>query len=106
MKFLFDHDVPDELGYFLTHLGHEVRRLREELSADTPDADVLAHAARQRWLLVTCNRDDFLKLASAQAHAGLVILIRRRSRVAERAALLRLLQRAGPDGLAGNINFA
>lgn len=30
MKFLFDKDVPDELGNFLTHLGHEMRRLREE----------------------------------------------------------------------------
>jgi predicted nuclease of predicted toxin-antitoxin system len=106
MKFLFDHDVPDELSHFLRQLGHEVRRLREELPTGTPDAEVLAHAARREWLLMTCNRDDFLKLASAQTHAGIVILIRRRSRVAERAALLRLLQRAGPEGLAGNINFA
>lgn len=106
MKFLFDHDVPDDLGCFLVQLGHEVRRLREELPTNTPDADVLAHAAHHGWLLLTCNRDDFLKLASAQGHAGIVILVRRRSRVAERAALLRLLQRAGPDGLTGNINFA
>lgn len=106
MTFLFDHDVPDELGYFLRQLGHEVRRLREELPTNTSDADVLAHAARREWLLITCNRDDFLKLASAQTPTGIVILIRRRSRAAERAALLRLLQRAGPEGLHGNINFA
>lgn len=106
MKFLFDHDVPDELGYFLSQLGHEVGRLREELLTDTPDAEVLAHAVRREWLLITCNRDDFLKLASAQTHAGIIILIRRRSRVAERAALLRLLERAGSEGLGGNINFA
>jgi predicted nuclease of predicted toxin-antitoxin system len=106
MKVLFDHDVPDELGYFLRQLGHEVHRLREELPTNTPDAEVLAHAARQGCLLLTCNRDDYLKLASYQAHAGIIILIRRRSRVAERAALLRLLQRAGREALAGNINFA
>jgi predicted nuclease of predicted toxin-antitoxin system len=106
MNFLFDHDVPDELSFFLSQLGHEPHRLRNELPTDTPDADVLAHAARQGWLLLTCNRDDFLKLASTQTHAGIIILIRRRSRVAERAALLRLLQRAGPAGLTGNFNFA
>ena len=106
MTFLFDHDVPDDLGHFLIQLGHEVRRLREELPTDTPDADVLTHATRHEWLLITCNRDDFLALASGQTHAGMIILIRRRSRVAERAALLRLLERAGPEGLAGNINFA
>ena len=90
----------------LSQLGHEVRRLREELPTDTPDADVLAHAARREWRLITCNRDDFLKLASGQTHAGIIILIRRRRRVAERASLLRLLPRAGPEGLVGNINFA
>jgi hypothetical protein len=35
-----------------------------------------------------------------------VIVIRRRSRAAERAALLRLVEGAGPEGLRGNINFA
>ena len=29
MKFLFDHDVPDEMPYSLSALGHEVIRLRE-----------------------------------------------------------------------------
>jgi hypothetical protein len=33
-------------------------------------------------------------------------MIRRRSRAAERAALLRLIERAGAEGLADNINFA
>ena len=76
------------------------------MPTDTPDAEVLAHAARREWLLITCNRDDFLKLASVQTHAGIVILIRRRSRVAERVALLRLLQRAGTEGLIASVNFA
>jgi hypothetical protein len=49
MKFLFDHDVPDELSHFLRQLGHEVRRLREELPTAAQDADVLAHAIRQGW---------------------------------------------------------
>jgi len=99
MNCLFDHDVPDELSHFLRQLGHEVCRLRERLPRESPDAEVLTYAASQGLLLVTCNRDDFLELASGQAHAGIIILIRRCSRVAERAALLRLLQRARAEGV-------
>jgi hypothetical protein len=55
---------------------------------------------------VTCNRDDFLKLAGDHPHPGLIILIRRRSSVAEQGHLLRLLDRAGESGIQGNINFA
>jgi len=34
------------------------------------------------------------------------VIIRRKTRAAERAALLRLLERAGESGLRDNINFA
>jgi hypothetical protein len=56
--------------------------------------------------LVTCNRNDFLELAEKQAHVGIIIIVRRRSRVAESAALLRLLRAAGDSGINGNINLA
>ena len=55
---------------------------------------------------MTCNRDDFIKLADDQTHHGIVIVIRRKTRAAERAALFRLLQRAGELGLLHNLNFA
>jgi hypothetical protein len=56
--------------------------------------------------LVTCNRDDFIKLAETQRDRGIVVIIRRKTRAAARAALLRLLERAGESGLKDNINFA
>jgi hypothetical protein len=56
--------------------------------------------------LVTCNRDDFIELAQRQPHHGIIVIVRRRTRAAERAALFRLLERAGESGLKGNINFA
>lgn len=55
---------------------------------------------------MTCNRDDFIDLAKRQSHHGIVVIIRRRTRAAERAALFRLLERAGETGLKNNINFA
>ena len=67
---------------------------------------MLRYARMHGLLLVTCNRDDFLALASEQPGAGLIVLIRRRTRQAECAHLLALLTRAGEDGLHGNINFA
>jgi hypothetical protein len=57
-------------------------------------------------VLITCNRDDFLKLAEAKTHVGIIVLIRRRTRAAERAALIGLLDKAGELGIRGNINFA
>ncbi len=106
MKFLLDHDVPDDLAFSLQALGHAVVKLREVLSVTTPDDEVLRHAAERDCLLITCNRDDFLAMAGRVPHHGIIILIRRRSRALERAALVRLLDTAGEGGLRDNINFA
>ena len=106
MRFLLDHDVPDDLEYSLAALGHEVLKLREVLQRSAPDEEVLRLAVERECVLITCNRDDFLALAGQAPHAGLIILIRRRTRAQERAALVRLLDSAGESGLRENINFA
>ena len=106
MKFLLDHDVPDDIAFSLEALGHTVVKLREVLSVTTPDDEVLRDAAERDGLLITCNRDDFLDAAGRVPHHGIIILIRRRSRALERAALVRLLDTAGERGLRDNINFA
>ena len=106
MRFLLDHDVPDDIQFSLDALGHEVLKLRSLLPVTAPDADVLRLATERGCVLITCNRDDFLALAAQIYHGGLVVLIRRRSRAHERAALVRLLDQAGESGLRGNINFA
>ena len=106
MKFLLDHDVPEDLSYILEQLGHDVTFLRHVLPPDASDEAVLRFAYESGSLLLTCNRDDFLDLATTQPHGGIVIVIRRRTRAAERAALFQLLERAGESGLQNNINFA
>ncbi|MBI1727324.1 MAG: hypothetical protein HYR50_08645 [Candidatus Rokubacteria bacterium] len=57
-------------------------------------------------VLVTCNRDDVVKLGSERPHHGIVIVSPGRSRAHVRAAMLRLVERATETGLANNINFA
>ena len=106
MRFLLDHDVPEDLTYLLQELGHEVLRLRDVLQQEADDLVVFQFAQEHGCLLVTCNRDDFIDLARRQPHHGIVILVRRKTRAAERAALFRLLERAGASGLENNINFA
>jgi predicted nuclease of predicted toxin-antitoxin system len=106
VKFLLDHDVPEDLSYLLRELGHEILLLRDVLPRETADPLVLRFAHDHDCVMVTCNRDDFIELGQRQPHHGIVILIRRRTRAAERAALLLLLERAGEAGLKGNINFA
>lgn len=56
MKFLFDHDVPDNMAYGLTALGHEVFKLRELIDPQTSDEEVLRLAAKNHYVLITCNR--------------------------------------------------
>jgi predicted nuclease of predicted toxin-antitoxin system len=106
VRFLFDHDVPDDLAFALEALGHHVLKLRQALSTTAPDDDVLRLAAEQDRVLITCNRDDFLTAAKRVPHHGIVILVRRKSRALERAAMVRLLDAAGESGLRDNINFA
>lgn len=106
MKFLLDHDVPDDLSYLLEQLGHDVTFLRNALPGDSSDEAVLQFAHERGCVLLTCNRDDFLHLAKTRPHRGIVIVIRRRTRANERAALFRLLERAGETGLRNNVNFA
>ena len=106
MKFLLDHDVPDDLSYLLEQLGHDVTFLRKALPHDSSEEAVLQFADAAGCILLTCNRDDFLHLAATRPHHGIVIIIRRRTRAEERAALFRLLDRAGEMGLINNVNFA
>jgi predicted nuclease of predicted toxin-antitoxin system len=106
VKFLFDHDVPDDLAYALQASGHEVQLLRTVLPVTTPDDDVLRFAGERDEVLITCNREDFLAAARHIPHVGLIVLIRRGSRAQERAALIRLLDRAGEAAIRHNINFA
>jgi predicted nuclease of predicted toxin-antitoxin system len=107
MKFFLDHDVPDHIFAFLIQRGHAVIRLRDVLPVDTTDEDVFAFAQRERAIMVSCNRNHFLALASSNhPNHGLIVLVRRKNRHQESARFLRLLTRAGDVGLTGNINFA
>ena len=107
MTFFLDQDVPDEVAQLLRHLGHQVTLLRATLPITASDSEVFGYARMRGLIMISCNRDDYLALASADTdHPGLIILIRRRSRQAECGKVLGLLQRAGEGGLRGNINFA
>ena len=106
MKFFLDHDVPAELGRMLRLKGHEVQILHEVLPETTDDLPALRHAVSNGMVIMTCNRRDFLRLAQTEPHVGMIILVRRKSRLAECASVLRLLDKAGESGIRNNINFA
>ncbi|HVS21882.1 MAG TPA: DUF5615 family PIN-like protein [Pyrinomonadaceae bacterium] len=89
-----------------TRWGTRFVKLRELIRPEIADEDVLRLAAEHDCVLITCNRDDFLEAAQRIPHVGLIVLIRRRSRAHERAALVGLLDKAGDAGIRNNINFA
>lgn len=41
MKFLLDHDVPENLSYLLEQLGHDITLLRKTLPEHASDETVL-----------------------------------------------------------------
>jgi len=105
VKFFLDHDVPAVVKDALERHEHDAIRLTDLLPRTAPDDDVFTTAQRNQCVMITCNRDDFLKLAAKGPHLGLVILIRRRSPQAECTNLLRLVRRAGEQGLRGQYQF-
>ena len=106
MKFFLDHDVPAAVKDALERHEHDVIRLTDLLPRTARDEDVFAAAQSNQCVIITCNRNDFLKLAARGPHLGLIILIRRPSPQAECTNLLRLIRKAGDQGLLNNINFA
>lgn len=106
MNFLLDHDVPVEAARLLQREGHCVFRLPEIMPRTTPDPVIFERARSNNWIMITCNRRDFVSLAQEGVHAGLIVLIRRKTRQAECARLLQLIRSAGNSGIEGNINFA
>jgi hypothetical protein len=74
--------------------------------ADFPSENRPASEITREFESLPGNRDDFLELARHQSHEGIVVLICRKTRIAECAALLRLIGRAGEQGLRSNVNFA
>ena len=75
------------------HMVFQHKVTRDLIDPQTPDYEVLRYAAENDYVLITCNRDDFLAAAKMISHAGLIILIRRNSRMRERVALFRLLDK-------------
>ena len=93
MKFFLDHDEPTEVGRVLRQEGHEVIEPRQVLPVHASDFEAFGYAREHNLFLITCNRDDFLALATDHPNPGMIILVRRRSRRAECGHLLALLSR-------------
>ena len=70
MKFLVDEDVAIEAARCLRQAGHEVLLVPEVLGVRTDDVDIWRHAVQTQSIVVTCNRQDFLELASTDQPPG------------------------------------
>ena len=101
-----DEDEAVEVFRCLQQEGHEAQLVLAAPGPRTPDERVWEHAIRLEAIVVTCNRDDFLRLAGAAPETGLIIVNRRRTRQAECRKVLDLVRSAGEAGLRRNINFA
>jgi hypothetical protein len=91
-RLYLDEDVPHTTAVLGIALGLDVVAAKDAQPSLPQDDPVhLAAAARDRRIMVTCNRDDYLiatraAFTSSSPHAGLLILTRRLPRDPERIA--------------------
>jgi len=107
-----DEDVTSRLAPALRQRGFEVVAAHEAgLKADD-DESHLAYAAEHRMILLTCNRDDFIRLAHRWAadgrqHYGIVISPQFSDRQFGELLhlVLNLLNRVTADGLMNAVCY-
>jgi predicted nuclease of predicted toxin-antitoxin system len=73
MKFLFDQSADFRLIPHLQALGHDASAISRNYSHGLADADVLAIAQKEQWILLVADR-DFGELIFHQglSHAGVI----------------------------------
>ncbi|MFM7580104.1 MAG: DUF5615 family PIN-like protein [Microcystaceae cyanobacterium] len=75
-KFYSNENFPLEIVRFLRNFDHDILTSLEAGRANQsiPDNEVLAYATAENRILITLNRDDFIKLhRSGIDHAGIII---------------------------------
>lgn len=80
-RLYLDEDVPVQIAAPLRRAGFDVLTTREAGRLQAEDPDQLAFAAREGRVLITLNRDDFVRFtkqfaAEGAPHAGVLILSR------------------------------
>jgi predicted nuclease of predicted toxin-antitoxin system len=78
MKFLLDQNAERRIASFLQNLGHDVKVVAVDFPPNISDHEVLAHAYKEKRILITNDKGDFGELIfkDFHPHAG-VILLRR-----------------------------
>ncbi len=72
LLFLTDQNVPEAIGRTLTGRGHDVRRVRDEMSADAADPEVAEAAMQSSRILVSWDKDFFAQRFQKPRFARLV----------------------------------
>ena len=106
MKFFLDHDVPAAVEDALERHEHDVIRLTDLLPRTAPDEDVFAAEQKQSMRDDHLQSQRFSEARCERASSRADYFDSPRSPQAECTNLLRLVRKAGEEGLHGNINFA
>lgn len=81
-RFYTDEQFPFPVVELLRSLGHDVLTVQEAGNAnqEIPDDEVLAFAISQERLLLTINRDDFIRLHRRNSdHFGILVCTNNRN---------------------------
>ncbi|MBA2343996.1 MAG: DUF5615 family PIN-like protein [Rubrobacter sp.] len=81
MKFLLDEDLPPSIAEVTRGLGLEAESVHELGRTSLSDPEQLRYAAREGYVFVTRNRDDFIRFTAEffrkeEPHRGVLIVPR------------------------------
>lgn len=99
--FLLDENLGRSTNELLRNLGFQTRTVRELGLLGSRDEELLARASKERWVILTQDKDfgNLLRFP-LQAHAGVVLLrLTDQTPPAIQKALQRLFAKVDPDSL-------
>lgn len=91
MRFLVDAQLPRRVTRWLTEKGHEARHTLDlPLGNRTPDADIIAFAAREQYIVVTKDEDFVRSFLLRGEPPGLLLIATGNIANADLEGLMRL----------------
>lgn len=103
-KLLFDENMPPRTGYPRLNEHFNVKHISHDYNkSGTPDEEVYKTACEQGRIIITINRDDFIKLVGTKDDCGVIAIPDGPAAARTDTKLTALLMRHGPNYFRGRL---
>ena len=103
-KLLFDENMPPRTGYPRLNEHFNVKHISHDYNkSGTPDEEVYKTACEQGRIIITINRDDFIKLVGTKDDCGVIAIPDGPAAARTDTKLTALLMHHGPNYFRGRL---